>query len=110
MELLHAADALCTVESLSAVEALVLGRPVLVLNTPTNLRELVEASGGRVIELTGPDDAERAFAEVLAELREQYVIGYYPANAVGDGSWHRVEVRVEGSGLDVRSRTGYYDD
>jgi hypothetical protein len=43
MELLFAADALVTVESLSAVEALVLDRPVLVLNMPTNLRELVEA-------------------------------------------------------------------
>jgi glycosyltransferase involved in cell wall biosynthesis len=42
-ELLFAADALVTVESLSAVEALVLGRPVVVLNMPTNLRALVES-------------------------------------------------------------------
>jgi glycosyltransferase involved in cell wall biosynthesis len=42
LELMHAADALVTVESLSAVEALVLGRPVLVLNMPTNLRTLVD--------------------------------------------------------------------
>jgi CDP-glycerol glycerophosphotransferase (TagB/SpsB family) len=41
-DLLHAADALVTVESLCAVEGLVLGRPVLVLNMPTNLRSLVE--------------------------------------------------------------------
>jgi UDP-N-acetylglucosamine 2-epimerase len=43
LELLNACDALVTVESLSAVEALVLGRPVVVLNTPTNLAELLEA-------------------------------------------------------------------
>lgn len=43
IELLVAADALVTVESLSAVEALVLDRPVLVLDMPSNLRELVEA-------------------------------------------------------------------
>ena len=43
LRLLHAADALVTVESLSAVEALVLDRPVVVLNAPTNLRALVEA-------------------------------------------------------------------
>jgi hypothetical protein len=43
MHLLHASDALVTVESLSAVEALVLGRPVLVLNMPTHLSDLVEA-------------------------------------------------------------------
>lgn len=43
IHLLHASDALVTVESLSAVEALVLGRPVLVLNMPTHLADLVEA-------------------------------------------------------------------
>ena len=43
MHLLHASDALVTVESLSAVEALVLGRPVLVLNMPTHLADLVSA-------------------------------------------------------------------
>jgi len=42
LELLYAADALVTVESLAAVEALVLGRPVLILNMPTNQRQLVE--------------------------------------------------------------------
>jgi hypothetical protein len=43
IELLYAGDALITVESLSAVEALVLGRPVIVLNMPTHLGDLVEA-------------------------------------------------------------------
>jgi hypothetical protein len=43
MRLLHAADVLVTVESLSAVEALVLGRPVIVLNMPTHLADLVAA-------------------------------------------------------------------
>jgi UDP-N-acetylglucosamine 2-epimerase len=43
VELLYASDLLVTVESLSAVEALVLGRPVVVLNMPSNLREMVEA-------------------------------------------------------------------
>ncbi|MBI3932544.1 MAG: CDP-glycerol glycerophosphotransferase family protein [Acidobacteria bacterium] len=42
LALLHAADGLVTVESLSAVEALVLDRPVLILNMPTNLREIVD--------------------------------------------------------------------
>ncbi|HET6899571.1 MAG TPA: CDP-glycerol glycerophosphotransferase family protein, partial [Vicinamibacteria bacterium] len=43
LRLLHAADALVTVESLAAVEALVLERPVVVLNAPTNLRAMVDA-------------------------------------------------------------------
>jgi hypothetical protein len=43
LDLLHAADLVVTVESLSAVEALVLGRPLVILNTPTNLQEMVDA-------------------------------------------------------------------
>ena len=39
---LPAADALVTVESLSAVEALVLGLPLVILSMPTNLRALVD--------------------------------------------------------------------
>jgi hypothetical protein len=57
LELILAADALVTVESLSAVEALVLDRPVLVLNMPTNIRDLVEqgvALGVGVGEDPGP--------------------------------------------------------
>ena len=43
LDLLIAADALVTVESLSAVEALVVGRPVVILDMPTHLGALVDA-------------------------------------------------------------------
>jgi len=57
LELMHAADALVTVESLSAVEALVLGRPVLILQMPTNLRALVD-DGVALGVPAGADPAE----------------------------------------------------
>jgi CDP-glycerol:poly(glycerophosphate) glycerophosphotransferase len=57
IELLHAADALVTVESLSAVEALVLGRPVLILQMPTNLRALVD-DGAALGVPAGADPAD----------------------------------------------------
>jgi UDP-N-acetylglucosamine 2-epimerase len=63
VELLHAADALVTVESLSAVEALVLGRPVVVLNMPTNLRELVSA--GAALGVAAGEDPRPALQAVL---------------------------------------------
>jgi UDP-N-acetylglucosamine 2-epimerase len=60
VDLLQASDALATVESLSAVEALVLGRPVLILNGPTNLQALVEAGVAvGVPQGTDPADALR---------------------------------------------------
>lgn len=60
---LFAADALVTVESLAAVEALVLGRPVLVLNMPTNLRQMVEA--GVALGVPEGGDPAPALAAVL---------------------------------------------
>jgi glycosyltransferase involved in cell wall biosynthesis len=66
VELLHAADALVTVESLSAVEALVLGRPVVVLNMPSHLRELVDQ--GVAVGVAAGDDPAPALRRVLFEV------------------------------------------
>ncbi|HEX9730657.1 MAG TPA: VWA domain-containing protein [Thermoanaerobaculia bacterium] len=74
------------------------------------LAELVAATGGRVVSLAAIDEAAAAFAGVLAELREQYVLGYYPTREAGDGEWHDVKVRVTRPGLAVRVRDGYLDD
>lgn len=79
-ELLHASDALCTVESLSAVEALVLDRPVLILNSPTNLDEMVERGAALAVP-EGQDPAKALDAllfddEVragLAQARGRYI-------------------------------------
>ena len=82
LELLHAADALVTVESLSAVEALVLDRPVLVLEMPSHLRELVEAGAALGVGVganSTPALRELLFDEAvrrrLAQGRQGY-LGY----------------------------------
>jgi Ca-activated chloride channel family protein len=73
------------------------------------LQRTVRESGGNVRLLNSLDEIGGAFREILAELREQYVLGYYPKVARRDGSWHEVVVRVSGEGLEVRSRDGYLD-
>lgn len=73
------------------------------------LGDLVTRSGGRILDLAGIEDAAGAFADVLEELRGQYVLGYYPTTRADDGSWHPVKVRVTGRGLRVRTRRGYID-
>ncbi len=50
-----------------------------------------------------------AIAQTDDELREQYVIGYYPSDNRNDGAWHEVRVRLRGN-VRVRARDGYYDD
>ena len=74
------------------------------------LAQVVNQSGGRIVEISRIADASGAFRDVLAELRDQYVIGYYPSRNENDGSWHEVRVRVQGQGgVGIRTREGYVD-
>jgi len=73
------------------------------------LSEIVSETGGRIVTLEQIEDAEKAVEEILSELREQYVIGYYPSTGNRSGSWHKVEVRLSRPGVRVRARSGYID-
>jgi UDP-N-acetylglucosamine 2-epimerase len=79
LELLHASDLVVTVESLSAVEALVLGRPLVILNTPTNLQEMVEAGVAvGVPESVDPRDAlEAVLFDAATRTRLEAARGKY---------------------------------
>ena len=73
------------------------------------LEEIVELTGGRVFTLHSADEIQLVFVEILNELRRQYALGYYPSDRRGDGSWHRVRVRVARPGVLVRAHEGYLD-
>ncbi len=72
------------------------------------LEQLTRQSGGEILELRGIEEAPSAFADIMHELRNQYVLGYYPSDARNDGSWRRVRVRAAGN-LKLRYRGGYLD-
>jgi Ca-activated chloride channel homolog len=74
-----------------------------------NLEKAVRDSGGRVLAVDRLDQLEGAFRDILQELRQQYALGYYPSSSKGDGSWHKVDVRVKGFSGRVRTREGYAD-
>jgi Ca-activated chloride channel family protein len=73
------------------------------------LEKAVVESGGRIQRIDKVAELEGAFRGILQELREQYVIGYYPNDVRKDGRWHDIRVDVERSGVRVRSRDGYVD-
>ena len=73
------------------------------------LGEIVVETGGRIVTLQQIEETERAMQEILQELREQYVVGYYPSTGHSDGKWHKVGVRVGRPNLKVRARDGYID-
>lgn len=73
------------------------------------LTRAVETSGGRIVELERLQDAQAAFQEILDELREQYVLGYYPSGTSRDGRFRPVEVKLDASGYEVRTLKGYVE-
>ena len=73
------------------------------------LTRAVNQSGGRIFSVAMPNEIRPVFIRILNELREQYVLGYYPDNKRNDGRWHRVKVRVEAADIHVRAPRGYVD-
>jgi Ca-activated chloride channel family protein len=70
-----------------------------------------ERTGGRVFAPTLGDALDQAFAEILRDLRTQYLIAFYPRRVpVGKDPFHRLEVRVRRPDLRVSARSGYYEE
>lgn len=73
------------------------------------LEAAVADSGGRVTALARLGELEQALDDVLQELRQQYVVGYYPTDPKDNGTWRPVQVEVSAPGIDIRTRAGYVD-
>lgn len=73
------------------------------------LFEAVAVSGGRVIPAGSAGAITEGFAELLGELRDQYVLGYYPPARRGDGSFRRIQIRATRPGVQIRTAAGYVD-
>ena len=72
------------------------------------LRQLAEATGGQAFFPAGMKDVDSAYEKVLAEIKGQYYLGYVSTNTAADGAWRKVEIKVKGSDLRLRSRKGYF--
>jgi hypothetical protein len=71
------------------------------------LYALAKGTGG--FEIVNTNDFLNGLNKIAKEMDEYYNLGYTPANQVHDGSYHRIKVKVERKGVEVRYRTGYYD-
>ena len=75
------------------------------------LETLASGTGGRVFQPTGAAELDQAFAEILRDLRTQYLIGYYPRNLPADAPrFHLVHVDLARKDLRATTRTGYYGE
>jgi Ca-activated chloride channel homolog len=71
------------------------------------LRKLADLSGGLVERADELKDLKVAFSNIASELRQQYLIGYYPSDLTGSDNERKLRVRVNREGAKVRTRPGY---
>jgi Ca-activated chloride channel family protein len=75
------------------------------------LTTIGERTGGRVFSPNLGPGIDKAFADILKELRTQYLLGYYPKNVpLNADPFHKLQIKVRGDDLRVSSRNGYYGE
>ena len=71
------------------------------------LSELARLSGGTLRYSDTLKNLTKSFAQVAAQLREQYTLGYYPTNKTASGASRKIKVTVDRPGLNVSNRKTY---
>ena len=75
------------------------------------LTTMSQWTGGRVFAPTVGAALDRAFADIIRELRTQYLLGFYPKDVpFTKDRFHRLEVKVRRADLQVKARNGYYGE
>ena len=76
------------------------------------IQHIVNLTGGRAFFPNSFNDLDYYIDLIHSELRNQYLVGYSPANSLHDGKWRKITVRLDAPPglpkLAVRAREGYY--
>jgi VWFA-related protein len=79
----------------------------LYLMADSYLKALADNSGGQLYRADTVSTLPQAFAAIAAELRTQYLLGYYPTNKNRDGAYRKIQVKTSRKDISVRARPGY---
>jgi len=71
------------------------------------MERLAKETGGADFDATEKDLSDH-FRDIGEQLRSAYELAYHSTNPQGDGTFHKVSIRVKQTGLTVRAKTGYY--
>jgi hypothetical protein len=77
------------------------------LTADSYLKALADKSGGRMLRADTIASLPDAFAQIAAELRTQYMLGYYPLNKERDERYRKIKVETTRKNVVIRSRPGY---
>ena len=72
------------------------------------LHRLTDGTGGWTYPIQAAKRCKEVCLRIADELRNQYLLGYYPTNQERDGRWRTIEVRTGRAGVTLTTRTGYY--
>ncbi len=73
-----------------------------------SFKRLAEATGGQMLLADDRAKIARAFQQIEAMLRSQYMIAYKPANLAFDGSFHKIRLKTKRHGIQLFYRKGYF--
>ena len=75
------------------------------------LTTLAAGTGGRVFTPAANAELDRAFGDILRELRTQYLVGFYPKDVpLTKDRFHNLKVSVADRNLRAITRSGYYGE
>jgi Ca-activated chloride channel family protein len=75
------------------------------------LQQIAEATGGQAFFPLSVRNLDSVYDKVVAEIRAQYTLGYVSTNDKADGTWRKVDLKVDradGRDYRIRARKGYY--
>ncbi|MGH9800129.1 MAG: hypothetical protein ACRD82_07175, partial [Blastocatellia bacterium] len=71
------------------------------------LKALADATGGELHRTEKVTDLPDIFQRIVSDLRNQYLLGYYPTNAARDGKYRKIKVQALRKDVVIRARPGY---
>jgi Ca-activated chloride channel family protein len=75
------------------------------------LQFMAEGTGGRPFLPSVGAQLDKAFADIITELRTQYLLAFYPHDVpLTQDPFHKLELRVARPELRVSARNGYYGE
>lgn len=73
------------------------------------LKRFAQTTGGRFFNpRANLQRLRQAFSRISKEIKNQYSLGYISSNPKSDGTFRKIRVKINRSGLKVRHREGYY--
>jgi Ca-activated chloride channel homolog len=75
------------------------------------LKFMADSTGGRAFLPSLGAELDRAFRDIIDELRTQYLLGFYPHNVpLTKDRFHKLDLCVQRPELRVSARNGYYGE